>query len=758
MIDRFRLRRLALASATFLSLAPVSAVWAQTPVASAAPEADAADADDGIIVIADKREVGLQKAPVAVSAIAGSSLDRQRIITALDLNGQIPSLSVTQTESFQRLVSIRGVGHSTPQNLIAQPGVAFHIDGVYVVGSSALTQDFFDVGRLDILRGPQGTVYGQNAVGGTINVITNRPNFDGISGHADVAYGNYNYFNPRIALNVPLSDKIAVRVTAARTQHDGYTKSVLLNRFELEDAKQTSFRGQILFEPSDDFRLILSSQYVHANQADNALKNILDPEPDPRRVTQDYEGRFRFKQFIQSLTLEKDFDWGSASSITSYQYLKYFKSHDNDRLSFAFYTPHDIMPYSHQKVRSWTQEFNVKSNSGGTFEWILGAFGLRTNGDSFVLEYYTRPGQPMPIIFERPATGNPANLGYQAASTPSRRSYSGYGQVTAHLADTVRLTGGLRYTKDKSFSNNSSYFGAITRVSRKGDILTGKLGVDVDITDRNLFYATITRGFKPAGSNLSTRPVLGSLTFKAEKVWAYEAGTKNRFFDDQVTLNTAAFYYDYTDYQFSQDDPIPFQGGISNVPKARIYGAESELTVKLPAGFVFDSHASYLRGKVRSDYLALDTTDANAVNRQFAAIGLGSFAPQTIAARLAAAQNINGNRLPFLSKYSFKVGLTKSVETGYGPLTVGVDYRYQSGFDSRIFNDPALDRVGGYGLLNGSIGLKTSDGKWSFDIIGTNLTNSNAEATRYTNTFGFGTTAISYVAPRQVLGRVGYTF
>src|SRR4051812_49225749 len=182
--------------------------------AAAHAETAPADAVDEVIVVADKRAVNLQKAPAAITAISGEQLDRANITDALTLNGRVPGLSVTQSESFQRLVSIRGVGFSTPQNGIAQPGVALHIDGVYVVGGTALTQDFFDVERLDVLRGPQGTVYGQNAEGGTINVITKAPDLSARSGAIDVAAGNYNLFSARAAVNLPLSDSLALRVAA----------------------------------------------------------------------------------------------------------------------------------------------------------------------------------------------------------------------------------------------------------------------------------------------------------------------------------------------------------------------------------------------------------------------------------------------------------------------------------------------------------------------------------------------------------------
>ena len=715
--------------------------------------------DGDIVVVADKREVSLQKAPASISVLTSADLDRNNIVSPLDLNGFVPGLSLTQSESFQRLASIRGVGFSTPQNGIAQPGVAFHIDGVYIVGTTALAQDFFDVDRLDILRGPQGTVYGQNAEGGTINVITNKPQLDRVSGSLDVAGGNYGLFNPRAALNVPLSSTFAIRVTADHYQHTGYAKATELNGYGLDDANQTGARAQILWQPTDDFQAVASSQYFTASQHDNALKNILDPDPDPRRLSQDYPGTFDTRQFVQSLTLAKTFGWGKLTSITSYQYLKYLMALDNDRLDYAHYTPHDIMPYSGQRTHSWTQEINLTSASGGKLDWIVGGFLLRTASKGAVVEYYTDPGEPTPVIFAPNPDGSfPSNLGYQSSSSPNRRSYSGYGQATWHVDDRLRLTAGLRYTHDKSFSDNSSYFATPVRVEQSSNNLTGKVGVDFDVSANSLLYATVTRGFKPGGSNLSTAPVLSGLTFGSEHVWAYEIGSKNRFFEDRLTLNASAFYYDYRNYQFSEDDPVPYQGGISNIPHARIYGAEAEATAKLPAGFELNGNVTLLAGSVRSHDLALDTVTANATSAALAAQGYGSFSPTTIAARLAAATDLDGKRLPFLSKVAFRVGLRKTFDIAPGEISAGLDYRRQSGFYARIFNNPSLDRVKAYGLLNGSIAFKPTGSRWNFAIIGTNLLNSDAEASKFTNTFGFGTTSITYVQPRQILGRIGYSF
>lgn len=717
-----------------------------------------ATAGGDIVVTAQKRDTKLQDTPLAISVLSAGSLDSRNIVSVADLNGRVPGLSITQSESFQKLVSIRGVGFSTPQNASVQPGVAFHIDGVYIVGSTALAQDMFDVQQVEVLRGPQGTLYGQNSEGGTINVLTNRPEIGRFDGNADIAYGNYNLLQSRAAVNLPVGDTLALRVTGTHFQRDGFARTTY-GGYQLDNANQDGIRVALLWQPSATFSALLSTQYVDIDQHDAALKNIRDPEPDPRRLSQDYPGTFRSKQSVTALTLKKDLGFATVTSISSYQYLSYLMDIDNDRLDYAHYTPHDLMPYSFQGTKSMTQEVNITSSPGAGVEWIVGGFLLRQRATNRVIEYYSAyPGQPMPIVFDL-SQGFPAGLGYVSVSKPQRDSWSLFGQSTVHISDIVRLTGGLRYTHDKISSLNSAYFSDFTEVGRSDNALTGKLGVEYQAAPRNLLYASYTRGFKPGGANLSTSPILSRTTYLPEKVDAYEIGSKNSFADGRATLNLAAFYYDYRNYQFAEDDPIPYQGGIGNADRARIYGVEAEFSARLPMGFVVDGNATGLSGAIRSATAALDPVSAMRASNAAAALGYGGFSGYTIGRRAAAAQDLNGNILPFLSPVAFNAGLGKAFDLGgSGKINLRADYRYQGRFQARIFNMRGLDHVDGYGLLNLSADYAPAASRWKFQILGTNVTKSNAVASTFTNTFGFATTSRIYVQPRQIVARIGYRF
>ena len=718
-----------------------------------------------VVVTADKREVSLQKAPAAITALPAEALEQANIKSAVDLNGVVPGLTVTPNEGWSRVVAIRGVGYETAQNSIAQPSVAFHVDGIYIVNPVALQQSFLDVDRVEVQRGPQGTVYGQNSVGGTLNVVTNKPNLYDYGGTLSAAYGTYNLTDTIATFNVPLIEgELAVRGTFEHMQHDGFAESVALGGYELDDANNATGRAEVLWAPNDRFSATFLSQIYDSNTNDAALKNILDPEPDPRKLTQDYPGWMKTRQYIEALTLNYDFDWASLKSITSYQNAAWHAALDNDRLDLAHYpTGHDIMPFTGQTNVSWTQEVNLTSptSADSSLDWIVGAFYLYTSNKARVVEYYnTAPNQPTPDITQMPSGGLPSNWGYGVQAVTTRRSYSGYGQGTYHFTDALRFTAGARYTHDEvegwSLSNFGAY-GPASTASTVGNELTGKVALEYDLTDDNMLYASWSRGFKPGGTNLNSNPTLVEKTFESETVDSIEVGSKNRFFGNALTANFAAFHYDYKNFQFISDDPVPYQGGVANIPESEVYGAEAEFGARLPYNLRLDGNATVLHSEVTSDFYTLDSV---AANNAAAASGCSPYDSACLTYyRGLAIRNIKGNELPKTPSFAGSLALTHTY--GFndgGTFTSRVQYVYQGDFIYRVFDSSSLDNIDGYGLWNLYFDYMPPAGDWKFSLTATNVFDNDAVVSRFTNAFGIGTTASQYVPPRQVIARVSYSF
>lgn len=766
-----------LAATSFSSVILAHPVVAQTTLdqGTAAREADADPARLGdIVVVADKREVNLQKAPLAITALSADTLANANIRSSVDLNGFVPGLTVARSEGVNRVVSIRGIGNEANQNDGAQPGVAYHIDGVYIASPVALNADFLDVARVDVLRGPQGTVFGQNSTGGTINVISRQPTLGDTDGYVAVGGGNYNLLRGEAALNLPVSSTIAVRGAILGIRHDGFAKATQVpghaHGYDLDNENTVEGRVFALWQPASNFSLVLGFQEDNLDENDRAQKSIFDPDPDPRRLTQDYPGKFHVDSQIYSVRAKWDLDGITIKNTASFQHLLNSHSFVRDRLTAALSNPHDINPFADRNFHAYTEELNLSSNGNGRLQWTAGGFYLKQRSKLCVLEFSQNPGATLPTECRTLQPGiSVFDIAFQTASTQRRESWSAYGQATYELLDTLRLTAGARYTQDKVSADVSNYFnfyGPPTGAGLKSRALTGKVSVEADLTAQNLLYATASRGYKPGGSNLSQTPILVPVIYRPERVTAFEVGSKNRFADNALQLNLAAYYYRYKNLQLQLDDPVPFQGGVGNVDKAEMYGLEAEGSAVLPANFRLDGTVGLERGKILSRQLLLDGYRGNLAQLATQAQGYGLFDPQTIVARAAAATSAYGNKVPKLPAVTGNLTLSNTVMLASGAkLLSNVSTVYRGHFQARVFNEPGIDRVPSYLLLNAGVRFVPGHGSWEIGILVSNITNKAGVSSRFIDAFsiasdanGRGVVTQEYVPPRQVIGTVRYSF
>lgn len=746
------------------------AASALTGVSTAAHAEDSAiagvesDAGGDIIVTGEKQQTTLQKAPLAITAISADVLKQSNITQLIDMNGFVPGLTVANSGSFVRVVSIRGIGYEATDNLSAQPGTAFHIDGVYIASPYSLQQDFLDLQRVEVLRGPQGTVFGQNATGGIINAITAKPRLSSVEGSGQIELGNYNLVRATGTLNLPLSDTVALRTTVQRYKHDGFAKQIGLGvPTDLDDADRYSGKVAVLWQPTDRLSATLTAQYFKADENGAAQKNVLDADPDPRTLHQDYPNKYEMEFFLTYADLAYDFGNVTLKSLTSYQTTRNHNQIDVDRSNIQTVGLYDAQPYWDNSVDAVSQELNLTSNGLGPLNYIAGAYFLYQKLGQDILEYKGTDADPtydltLPLTF----ANYPYNLDYALNSRQKRYSYAGFVQAKYRLAETVSATVGVRYNHDRFKSSNSTLFdifGPTVTARTSENALTGKGEIDIQATPDNLLYGSVSRGYKPGGVSNNSTPLLVPLTYKAEHVWAYEIGSKNRIANGLATLNAAAFYYDYSNLQYQEEDPIPYQGGVSNVPKSRIWGAELEGSLELTPSLQFDGNVTYLDGELVGDYLTLDPSLAHQATLDAAALGYGPFDAYTINLRAQQVRNTSGNRPPKIPTWQGAVGLTHTLDLGRGGLLKShVELIHRGKFQYRIFNDGARDVVPAYTLANANFTYEPSDARWSIGLTVTNLFDKDAVASRYSNPFGSFTTSDMYVPPRQVIGSVTYAF
>ena len=726
-----------------------------------------------VVVTAEKRTTDLQKAPLAITSLSADTLRQDNINQIDDLDGYVPGLTVAKNEGAERVVSIRGVGYETAENISTQPGVAFHIDGVNIVSTLALNQDFIDVDHVEVLRGPQSTVFGQSATGGSINVISRQPVLGRYDGELDASYGNHDYTKDFAAVNLPLGDTLALRGAVQYFHHDGYGEATATpgGSFDLDSANDLAGKLSLLWRPIDAFSATLTTERFHEGNHGAEQKDIADPNPDPREVNQDYGGRFALTTDQDYLALSYRLPFATLKSLSAYQDLNHDQQSDNDRLSTALAGEFDNIVLWNDRSRAFSQEFDLTSNPGGPVDYIAGLFYQKQHARQYIVEFagagaapatYPIPPANLSIPFDYAA--EPAELSYETNSPLSHEAAAVFGQATWHATPKARITAGARFTHDDTHdapTNFYNLFGLSSPAGVADNIWTGKLEADYDVAPADMVYASWSRGYKPAGLNFNPQAIDTPLAFKPETVESYEVGSKNRFLQNRAGLNVAAFYYVYRNFQYTDEDPVPNAGGTANIPHADNYGVETEGSYIVTPHLRANANLTWLQGYFRGNYYAIDAVNAAAARAGVAAEEGTNYNPYGAAAEqavLATAQNTDGERIPKEPEWQGSANLTYTRPLFDGELTARGEVIYRSSYIYRIFNNSALDKVPQYDLFNLYLAYSPPGRRITWSLSADNIFDRNGVNSRFTDPYGEQTTSQEFVAPRQVFANVQYRF
>ena len=726
-----------------------------------------------VLVTAEKRTESLQDLSQAITVLNGEDLDNRQISTFVDISAIAPGVNIAKNEGFKTVITIRGVGYETNQNAIATPSVSYHLDGIYVASPYSLQTDFMDLERIEVLRGPQGTLFGQNSTGGAINVITAAPSTDSSFGSADLTVGDYGLVKFRASYNTPLSENLAVRGSFISNKRDGFTENLSLGQ-DLDDADSISARVRVKYEPSDTFRANFMAQYFDEDRNGAAQKGILDPTPNPRELRQNSVTEHKLNAQLYSAVLEWDYEGYTVKSLTSYQVDDILVRRDNDRNDLAYLPPFALLPSEYDpetnKQTTFTQEINLVSSEPafGKLDWIAGLFYLDTEIEISILERldfgFDGVFDPFTIDDIYAYSGD---VGFITDSKPERDSTSLYGQGTWNHSDTLRTVFGLRYTRDEVYSAVTNFYGrsGTDILETSGNKITGRLVIENDLSDNSMLYGSFTRGYKPGGSNLTygreneIAPIVVLPTFTEEVVDAFEVGLKSDLADGRVRLNTAAFFYNYEGLQYQATDPEVFEGGVGNIPESEIFGAELELSAFLSDTVILDARMAWLDTEITADHLALDNVNSEAATNALLGQGLALFSNEVQIARAGQIQNVKGNELAKTPSFTANLALNWSMDIeNWGEMRNTVQYIHRGGFKHRIFNNSVTDIVPSYDVLDLVLGFYPESADWHVEIVGKNLTDKDGINARFTDVFGVGATGDELIAPRQLMVQFGMDF
>ena len=747
-----------------------------------------------VFVTAEKRSESLQDISQAVTAISDEDIENKNITSFVDLSAIVPGVTVAKNEGYKTVISIRGVGNETNQNAIAAPSVAFHMDGIFIASPFSLQTDFIDVDRIEVLRGPQGTLFGQNSTGGAINVISKKPILDERSGKYDLSFGNYGLVKFRSSSNIPLSKSSAARFAISVTERDGFSKNVFTGQ-ELDDASNISFRTDLMFELSETSSLRLFAQYFDVDRNGSAMRGIDDPTPDLRKLSQDTISKHELTSSIIAGIYEADLGYATLKMMASIQEDDILVVRDNDRHNFgdlvlsipglgsgAVYQRAEFNPET-SLADTTTFEINLISNEPameGKLDWTIGAFYMEHEIENVIRGYRDNDltGQLRYLCSESFASsdycythdfGIPgrfdvfgADWDFVTDAFPSRESYSVYGQITYSLSENSRLISGLRYSED-TFTTDVTNFFNVESFQEKGtnDETTWRLTGERDLSDSSMAYLSFTRGFKPGGSNLTFgfteaqdleagRPVAPALvfpTFEAETVDSIEIGLKADLNESRTRVNLAYFTYTYDNLQFQATDPDPYRGGVANIPESEMSGFEVELKSLVSDSLTFDMNLAFLDSEVTSDYMVLDNVDAY---QYF-------FGQEDL--RYGLRENVKGNELAKSPEFTADINLTYETSLPSGALVTSIfQFIHRGDFQQRVSNNPAVDAIDSYDLINFTLGFDFIGDKWGLDFMILNATDEDGVNSSMTDVFGVAATGLELIPPRQYMLRLSMTY
>ena len=736
-----------------------------------------------VIVTAEKRNESLQSVSQAVTAITDSELENKNINSFVDLSSIVPGVTVAKNEGYKTVISIRGVGNETNQNAIAAPSVAYHMDGIFIASPFSLQTDFIDVKRIEVLRGPQGTLFGQNSTGGAINVISNVPNSDEMFSKADLTIGDYGLRKIRATTNLPISNSVSTKFSFSTTERDGFSENIVTGQ-DLDDASNISIRSDWMIELSDTSSLRIFGQYFDVDRNGAAIRGIDDQSSGMRKLSQDTISKQELTSSVFAIIYENDLGYANLKVLASTQEDDILVVRDNDRHNYgdpvlsipglgadATYQRAEFNPET-SKVDTKTLEVNLISNEpalNGKLDWTVGAFymeheienhirGYRDNDDNPEFRYVC--GEPFanPSYCYQHDPSNPfavfgADFDFVTDAYPSRESYSLYAQTTYSMTETARLVSGLRYSKD-TFKTDVTNFFTVESFKAKGtsDEVTSKITGEYDLGEATMVYVTFSKGFKPGGSNLTfgftddNAPPMVFPTFEAETVDSTEIGLKTDLLDGQARANIAAFMYDYENLQFQATDPDPYRGGVANIPESEMSGIEIEFTGLISDELTFDMNLAFLNSEVKSDYDVLDNVDAY---QYF-------FGEEDL--RYGLRENVKGNKLAKTPEFTADVSLVYETDLSSGNyMTAIFQYVKRGKFEQRVSNNPIVDSIPAYDIVNLTVGIDFKN-DMSVDFMLLNATDEDGINSSMTDVFGVAATGLELIPPRQIMTRISYDF
>ncbi|MBO9575285.1 MAG: TonB-dependent receptor [Sphingobium sp.] len=727
-----------------------------------APPPSGSSLNEGaIIVTARRREENAQDVPAALSVVDADTLRGTYTVNLNQVSQLVPTLNYSSPNPRNTAFTIRGLGSSvvaiSQANDGLEPGVGFYVDQVYHARPATGAFDFSDIEQVEVLRGPQGTLFGKNTTAGAISITTKKPSFD-FGAEEELSLGQQGFWQAKAAVTGPIAgDTVAFRLSGALTRRDGVIYNTVLKRYQ-NDVHNDAVRGQLLFQPSSDLSIRVIGDWANF-QNECCTQVYVRVAPTLKPAAQQYAalaagaipGGYtppslnpydRLTDIDAALGVDTDEGGASAiadwkvgpvtiTSVSAWRFWNWDAANDRD------YTGVPIQMTQHIPSRQdqYSQELRIASNMPGAFDYVAGLYYFRQKISGRPISIYG----PKAAYWLLPA-GRPADLldGYQTDGSTvfTTDSYAAFAEVTWHPLERLAITGGIRYTYEKKHGRyDVRAFGGLATttaslLSDKASILrtqaysadlgdgsaSGRANISYKLTDDVMAYASYARGQKSGGINMSGLPVypagvpghvsgdpiLDTVTVRPEQNTTWEAGLKAQLFDKAVTFNIDGYYVKVRDFQANVVDSaavIALRSYLANIPKVTVKGVEWDASARIGKHFTLRGAGAYSDGAY-DDYPK-------------------GGCPIELTGTATAACNLSGKGMPGLPKWSLSMGGEYVV-----PLSAGdVFLRADATARTRIFGeatDSAYTVIKGYTLVNASIGLRAHK-NWEVALFARNL-------------------------------------
>ena len=716
-----------------------------------------ADQVEEVVVTARRREERLQDAPVAVTAFSAEALADRGVESVAEISKFTPNLRFDGAAqlsggNYNATVFIRGVGQNDFA-IFSDPGVGIYVDGVYFARSIGGMLDAFDVGRIEVLRGPQGTLFGKNTIGGAV-VITSQAPGPELAGRLEGTVGSFNRRDLKGYLDLPITENLFARISGGSLNRDGYAHR-LSDGQDLGDRNADAARLQLRWDASDDLRFDLSADYTRAREH-SAPQTLIAVANRPGFTGAPF--MTNFNTFVAptlgivapngARTLNPSFitgdpytTWGSgpnvndldlwgvsgtvnwdlgkvqAKSITAYRHLKAQFARDGDNSPFTFRHTRNW-----DKQRQFSHEFQFNGEGfDGRLTWVAGLYYFNEHGSD-------RGYAHLALGLGAPATPPPVSPSANVYTVVDATTYAAFAQGSFSLTDNLSLTLGGRSNKDeKSYYLDhrriaDGFIVANTTVSDSWSAFTPKVGMEFKASPDVLLYVSAGKGFKSGGFNARPLTDITEVTpYQPETIRTYELGAKTAWFDRRLVLNAAACFSQYDDIQVTVNQtPRNF---VANAAAGEIKGFEVEVVARPAPGWDLNLAVGHTKTK-------------------YTEVGLGLGPTQILPINLKT-------RFVKSPEWTASAGVQRRIDLGQaGGLTLRGDLSYFGKYYNDIANDPDLAQ-GAYSLVGARITWDSPDDLWRVEVFGTNLTDEQVKVSGNASSAAFGLKEASYGPPME---------